>query len=145
MTSEKDVDWKRLKLVFCEEGIQTYFGCEVQQGFVRQMLMPNVLSHSGPPGEGRTGSQGPPGRPGIQGTSGRPGISGSTGPAGPPGYCDQNSCIGYNVGGNPLLLFLSLSQTPSICQGFSISFKLYSNRYFQWVSFTNNCVILQYA
>lgn len=39
----------------------------------------------------------------------------------------------------------SLSQTPSICQGFSISFKLYSNRYFQWVSFTNNCVILQYA
>lgn len=70
--------------------------------------MANVLSHSGPPGEGRTGSQGPPGRPGIQGTSGRPGIPGSSGPAGPPGYCDQNSCIGYNTGGNPLLLFLSL-------------------------------------
>lgn len=101
------MDWKRLKLVFCEEGIQTHFGCEVQQGFVRQMLMPNVLSHSGPHGEGRTGSQGSPGRPGIQGTSGRPGIPGSPGPAGPPGYCDQNSCIGYNVGGNHLLLFLS--------------------------------------
>ncbi|XP_067258708.1 collagen alpha-1(XIV) chain isoform X2 [Chanodichthys erythropterus] len=52
----------------------------------------------GPPGEGRTGSQGPPGRPGIQGTSGRPGTPGSPGAAGPPGYCDQNSCLGYNVG-----------------------------------------------
>ncbi|KAJ8353811.1 hypothetical protein SKAU_G00213780 [Synaphobranchus kaupii] len=54
---------------------------------------------SGPPGEGRTGSQGPPGRPGNQGTPGRPGIPGATGPGGPPGYCDQNSCLGYNVGG----------------------------------------------
>ncbi|XP_028841671.1 collagen alpha-1(XIV) chain isoform X2 [Denticeps clupeoides] len=53
----------------------------------------------GSPGEGRSGSQGPPGRPGNQGTPGRPGIPGSTGPAGPPGYCDQNSCLGYNVGG----------------------------------------------
>uniref|UniRef100_A0AAQ5X2B4 Collagen, type XIV, alpha 1a n=1 Tax=Amphiprion ocellaris TaxID=80972 RepID=A0AAQ5X2B4_AMPOC len=53
----------------------------------------------GLPGEGRTGSQGPPGRPGNQGTAGRPGNPGSTGPAGPPGYCDQNSCLGYNVGG----------------------------------------------
>uniref|UniRef100_A0AAQ5XRQ5 Collagen, type XIV, alpha 1a n=1 Tax=Amphiprion ocellaris TaxID=80972 RepID=A0AAQ5XRQ5_AMPOC len=52
----------------------------------------------GLPGEGRTGSQGPPGRPGNQGTAGRPGNPGSTGPAGPPGYCDQNSCLGYNVG-----------------------------------------------
>uniref|UniRef100_A0AAY4DQB3 Collagen alpha-1(XIV) chain n=1 Tax=Denticeps clupeoides TaxID=299321 RepID=A0AAY4DQB3_9TELE len=52
----------------------------------------------GSPGEGRSGSQGPPGRPGNQGTPGRPGIPGSTGPAGPPGYCDQNSCLGYNVG-----------------------------------------------
>ncbi|XP_067305122.1 collagen alpha-1(XIV) chain isoform X5 [Pseudorasbora parva] len=52
----------------------------------------------GPPGEGRTGSQGPPGRPGIQGTSGRPGTPGSPGAAGPPGYCDPNSCLGYNVG-----------------------------------------------
>ncbi|XP_036791415.1 collagen alpha-1(XIV) chain isoform X4 [Oncorhynchus mykiss] len=56
----------------------------------------------GPPGllgEGRTGSQGPAGRPGSQGTPGRPGTPGSTGPAGAAGYCDQNSCLGYNVGG----------------------------------------------
>ncbi|KAK2910439.1 collagen alpha-1(XIV) chain [Channa argus] len=52
----------------------------------------------GLPGEGRTGSQGPPGRPGNPGSAGRPGNPGSTGPAGPPGYCDQNSCLGYNVG-----------------------------------------------
>ncbi|XP_056236384.1 collagen alpha-1(XIV) chain-like isoform X2 [Seriola aureovittata] len=60
---------------------------------------------SGPPGlpgEGRTGSQGPPGRPGNSGTAGRPGNPGATGPAGPPGYCDQNSCLGYNVGVQPL-------------------------------------------
>ncbi|XP_018541621.1 collagen alpha-1(XIV) chain [Lates calcarifer] len=56
----------------------------------------------GLPGEGRTGSQGPPGRPGTPGTAGRPGNPGSTGPAGPPGYCDQNSCMGYNVGVQPL-------------------------------------------
>uniref|UniRef100_A0A8C2XBB3 Collagen type XIV alpha 1 chain n=1 Tax=Cyclopterus lumpus TaxID=8103 RepID=A0A8C2XBB3_CYCLU len=58
---------------------------------------------SGPPGlpgEGRTGSQGPPGRPGNPGTAGRSGNPGGTGPAGPPGYCDQNSCLGYNVGVN---------------------------------------------
>uniref|UniRef100_A0A8C4EBK3 Collagen alpha-1(XIV) chain n=1 Tax=Dicentrarchus labrax TaxID=13489 RepID=A0A8C4EBK3_DICLA len=53
----------------------------------------------GLPGEGRTGSQGPPGRPGNQGTPGRSGNPGTTGPPGPPGYCDQNSCMGYNVGG----------------------------------------------
>uniref|UniRef100_A0A8C6L836 Collagen, type XIV, alpha 1a n=1 Tax=Nothobranchius furzeri TaxID=105023 RepID=A0A8C6L836_NOTFU len=53
----------------------------------------------GLPGEGRTGSQGPPGRPGSPGAAGRPGNPGTTGPAGPPGYCDQNSCLGYNVGG----------------------------------------------
>uniref|UniRef100_H2LIJ9 Collagen alpha-1(XIV) chain n=1 Tax=Oryzias latipes TaxID=8090 RepID=H2LIJ9_ORYLA len=52
----------------------------------------------GPPGEGRTGSQGPPGRPGNPGTAGRPGTPGAAGPTGPPGYCDQNSCLGYNVG-----------------------------------------------
>ncbi|XP_028983776.1 collagen alpha-1(XIV) chain isoform X2 [Betta splendens] len=52
----------------------------------------------GLPGEGRTGSQGPPGRPGSPGQVGRPGSPGTTGPAGPPGYCDQNSCLGYNVG-----------------------------------------------
>lgn len=41
----------------------------------------------------------------------------------------------------------SLSQTLSICQGFSVSFRLYSVRYIQWVSFTNSCeqVILQYS
>ncbi|XP_024122784.1 collagen alpha-1(XIV) chain isoform X3 [Oryzias melastigma] len=52
----------------------------------------------GSPGEGRTGSQGPPGRPGNPGAAGRPGTPGATGPTGPPGYCDQNSCLGYNVG-----------------------------------------------
>lgn len=52
----------------------------------------------GLPGEGRAGSQGPSGRPGSSGSPGRPGSPGSTGPAGPPGYCDQNSCMGYNVG-----------------------------------------------
>ncbi|XP_029359212.1 collagen alpha-1(XIV) chain-like isoform X2 [Echeneis naucrates] len=56
----------------------------------------------GLPGEGRTGSPGPPGRPGNPGTAGRPGNPGSTGPAGSPGYCDQNSCLGYNVGVQPL-------------------------------------------
>lgn len=78
--------------------------------------MPNVLSHSGPPGEGRTGSQGPPGRPGIQGTSGRPGTPGSPGAAGPPGYCDQNSCLGYNVGGNPLFCLQKLPLSVNISQ-----------------------------
>ncbi|XP_008321702.2 collagen alpha-1(XIV) chain isoform X2 [Cynoglossus semilaevis] len=53
----------------------------------------------GLPGEGRTGSQGSPGRPGNPGAAGRPGNPGVSGPAGPPGYCDQNSCLGYNVGG----------------------------------------------
>ncbi|XP_041844785.1 collagen alpha-1(XIV) chain [Melanotaenia boesemani] len=52
----------------------------------------------GLPGEGRTGSQGPTGRPGNPGTPGRPGNPGAMGAAGPPGYCDQNSCLGYNVG-----------------------------------------------
>ncbi|KAI7798408.1 putative collagen alpha-1XIV chain-like, partial [Triplophysa rosa] len=52
----------------------------------------------GPPGEGRTGSTGASGRPGNPGTPGRPGIPGPVGPPGPPGYCDQNSCLGYNVG-----------------------------------------------
>ncbi|KAF0045233.1 hypothetical protein F2P81_001762 [Scophthalmus maximus] len=56
----------------------------------------------GLPGEGRTGSQGPPGRPGNPGTAGRPGNPGTNGAAGPPGYCDQNSCLGYNVGVQPL-------------------------------------------
>uniref|UniRef100_A0AAY5K1J6 Collagen, type XIV, alpha 1b n=1 Tax=Esox lucius TaxID=8010 RepID=A0AAY5K1J6_ESOLU len=54
----------------------------------------------GPPGQGRTGSQGPSGRPGNPGSPGRPGIPGPVGSAGPPGYCDQNSCVGFNVGGN---------------------------------------------
>ncbi|XP_037128809.1 collagen alpha-1(XIV) chain [Syngnathus acus] len=52
----------------------------------------------GSPGEGRTGSQGPLGRPGSPGAPGRPGNPGSPGSAGSPGYCDQNSCLGYNVG-----------------------------------------------
>ncbi|XP_055083772.1 collagen alpha-1(XIV) chain isoform X1 [Periophthalmus magnuspinnatus] len=53
----------------------------------------------GVPGEGRTGSQGPTGRPGSPGSPGRPGNPGSPGQAGPPGYCDPNACMGYNVGG----------------------------------------------
>uniref|UniRef100_A0A4W6BTA5 Collagen type XIV alpha 1 chain n=1 Tax=Lates calcarifer TaxID=8187 RepID=A0A4W6BTA5_LATCA len=55
----------------------------------------------GPPGaqgQGRPGSQGPSGRPGNPGSPGRPGVPGPIGPAGPPGYCDPNSCVGYNVG-----------------------------------------------
>uniref|UniRef100_A0A4W5PW64 Collagen type XIV alpha 1 chain n=1 Tax=Hucho hucho TaxID=62062 RepID=A0A4W5PW64_9TELE len=58
-----------------------------------------VQGPRGPTGQGRTGSQGPSGRPGNPGTPGRPGIPGPVGSAGPPGYCDQNSCVGYN-GGN---------------------------------------------
>uniref|UniRef100_A0A3Q3WT58 Uncharacterized protein n=1 Tax=Mola mola TaxID=94237 RepID=A0A3Q3WT58_MOLML len=56
----------------------------------------------GPPGvqgQGRPGSQGPSGRPGNPGAPGRPGVPGPVGSAGPPGYCDPNSCVGYNVGG----------------------------------------------
>ncbi|XP_054620763.1 collagen alpha-1(XIV) chain-like isoform X1 [Dunckerocampus dactyliophorus] len=55
----------------------------------------------GPPGvagQGRPGSQGHSGRPGNPGAPGRPGVPGAVGPAGPPGYCDQNTCVGYNVG-----------------------------------------------
>ncbi|XP_016896657.1 collagen alpha-1(XIV) chain isoform X2 [Cynoglossus semilaevis] len=52
----------------------------------------------GPQGQGRPGNQGPSGRPGNPGTPGRPGLPGPVGPAGPPGYCDPNSCVGYNVG-----------------------------------------------
>lgn len=62
-----------------------------------------IFGFAGPPGEGRTGSQGPPGRPGNPGTPGRPGNQGATGQSGPPGYCDQNSCLGYNVGGKNVL------------------------------------------
>ena len=62
----------------------------------------------GVPGEGRPGSQGPTGRPGNPGTAGRPGNPGSTGAAGPPGYCDQNSCLGYNVGGKKKFLQLDV-------------------------------------
>ncbi|KAF3706985.1 Collagen alpha-1(XIV) chain Undulin Precursor [Channa argus] len=51
----------------------------------------------GPQGQGRPGNQGPTGRPGNPGAPGRPGVPGPVGPAGPPGYCDQNSCVGYNV------------------------------------------------
>ncbi|XP_077447022.1 collagen alpha-1(XIV) chain-like [Stigmatopora argus] len=52
----------------------------------------------GPPGQGRPGSSGPSGRHGNPGAPGRPGVPGPVGSAGPPGYCDQNSCVGYNVG-----------------------------------------------
>uniref|UniRef100_A0AAX7SN67 Collagen, type XIV, alpha 1b n=1 Tax=Astatotilapia calliptera TaxID=8154 RepID=A0AAX7SN67_ASTCA len=52
-----------------------------------------------PQGQGRPGSSGPSGRPGNPGVPGRPGAPGPIGPQGPPGYCDQNSCVGYNVGG----------------------------------------------
>ncbi|XP_060948245.1 LOW QUALITY PROTEIN: collagen alpha-1(XIV) chain-like [Limanda limanda] len=56
---------------------------------------------AGPPGaqgQGRQGNQGSSGRPGNPGASGRPGVPGPVGPSGPPGYCDPNSCVGYNVG-----------------------------------------------
>uniref|UniRef100_A0A674BI44 Collagen type XIV alpha 1 chain n=1 Tax=Salmo trutta TaxID=8032 RepID=A0A674BI44_SALTR len=62
------------------------------------LLLTTFLFPPGPTGQGRTGSQGPSGRPGNPGTPGRPGIPGPVGSAGPPGYCDQNSCMGYNVG-----------------------------------------------
>uniref|UniRef100_A0A671TQ80 Collagen type XIV alpha 1 chain n=1 Tax=Sparus aurata TaxID=8175 RepID=A0A671TQ80_SPAAU len=55
----------------------------------------------GPPGaqgQGRPGNQGPSGRPGNPGSPGRPGVPGPVGSSGPPGYCDPNSCVGYNVG-----------------------------------------------
>lgn len=65
--------------------------------FVKCLL--TICGPAGPPGEGRAGSQGPPGRPGNPGTPGRPGSQGALGQTGPPGYCDQNSCLGYNVGG----------------------------------------------
>lgn len=65
--------------------------------FVKCLL--TICGSAGPPGEGRAGSQGPPGRPGNPGTPGRPGNQGVPGQTGPPGYCDQNSCLGYNVGG----------------------------------------------
>lgn len=65
--------------------------------FVKCLL--TICGSAGPPGEGRAGSQGPPGRPGNPGTPGRPGNQGAPGQTGPPGYCDQNSCLGYNVGG----------------------------------------------
>lgn len=79
---------------------------------------------SGLSGEGRTGSQGPPGRPGNPGTPGRPGNPGSTGPAGPPGYCDPNSCLGYNIGGKNHSL---PSISPTSTKG--VEFKTDSNIY----------------
>uniref|UniRef100_A0A8D0D6G1 Collagen type XIV alpha 1 chain n=1 Tax=Sander lucioperca TaxID=283035 RepID=A0A8D0D6G1_SANLU len=66
----------------------------------------------GPPGaqgQGRPGSQGPSGRPGNPGTPGRPGVPGPVGSTGPPGYCDQNSCVGYNVGGSLVGLVMVIS------------------------------------
>uniref|UniRef100_A0A3P8PLQ2 Collagen, type XIV, alpha 1b n=1 Tax=Astatotilapia calliptera TaxID=8154 RepID=A0A3P8PLQ2_ASTCA len=59
----------------------------------------NQCELRGPQGQGRPGSSGPSGRPGNPGVPGRPGAPGPIGPQGPPGYCDQNSCVGYNVGG----------------------------------------------
>ncbi|KAA0709869.1 Collagen alpha-1(XIV) chain [Triplophysa tibetana] len=67
----------------------------------------------GPPGEGRTGSPGASGRPGNPGAPGRPGIPGPVGPPGPPGYCDQNSCLGYNVGGVLTDRDVSVEQQPA--------------------------------
>uniref|UniRef100_A0AAX7TV39 Collagen, type XIV, alpha 1b n=1 Tax=Astatotilapia calliptera TaxID=8154 RepID=A0AAX7TV39_ASTCA len=58
----------------------------------------NQCELRGPQGQGRPGSSGPSGRPGNPGVPGRPGAPGPIGPQGPPGYCDQNSCVGYNVG-----------------------------------------------
>lgn len=59
----------------------------------------NSFNSPGAAGQGRPGSQGQSGRPGNPGAPGRPGVPGPVGPPGPQGYCDQNSCVGYNVGG----------------------------------------------
>uniref|UniRef100_A0A671TPR1 Collagen type XIV alpha 1 chain n=1 Tax=Sparus aurata TaxID=8175 RepID=A0A671TPR1_SPAAU len=58
------------------------------------------------PGQGRPGNQGPSGRPGNPGSPGRPGVPGPVGSSGPPGYCDPNSCVGYNVGVEIIFSFL---------------------------------------
>uniref|UniRef100_A0A8C6U228 VWFA domain-containing protein n=1 Tax=Neogobius melanostomus TaxID=47308 RepID=A0A8C6U228_9GOBI len=73
---------------------------QVQALFPLAQSVSKCLCSSGAQGQGRTGSLGPSGRPGNPGTPGRPGVPGPVGPTGPPGYCDQNSCVGYNVGGN---------------------------------------------
>lgn len=74
--------------------------------FLFHLLTQTFLPSPGVPGEGRPGSQGPPGRPGNTGTAGRPGNPGATGPAGPPGYCDQNLCLGYNIGGRIFFFYI---------------------------------------
>lgn len=84
---------------FLEKRSTRNFPAEKHLMYSLPCLLTQTFTSSGLPGEGRTGSQGPPGRPGNPGAVGRPGNPGTTGPAGPPGYCDQNSCLGYNVGG----------------------------------------------
>lgn len=66
---------------------------------IMMVIMMVKIFFPGAQGQGRPGSQGPTGRPGNPGAPGRPGVPGPVGSAGPPGYCDQNSCVGYNVGG----------------------------------------------
>lgn len=58
-----------------------------------------TLCPSGPPGESRTGSPGPPGSAGPRGPPGRPGYAGVRGPPGPPGYCDSSQCVGIPYNG----------------------------------------------
>uniref|UniRef100_A0A3B3YDD9 VWFA domain-containing protein n=1 Tax=Poecilia mexicana TaxID=48701 RepID=A0A3B3YDD9_9TELE len=88
-----------------EPGREGAPGPQGEQGPPGRPGFPGQNGQNGNPGErgeavkGRPGSQGPTGRPGNPGTSGRPGVPGPVGPPGPPGYCDQNSCLGYNVGG----------------------------------------------
>lgn len=57
------------------------------------------VCYPGPPGEGRTGSAGPPGTVGPRGPPGRPGYAGVRGPPGPPGYCDSSQCVGIPYNG----------------------------------------------
>uniref|UniRef100_A0A3B5B7U4 VWFA domain-containing protein n=1 Tax=Stegastes partitus TaxID=144197 RepID=A0A3B5B7U4_9TELE len=96
-----------------EPGRQGTPGTQGEQGPPGRPGFPGQNGQNGQPGErgktvdkssaqgqGRPGSQGPTGRPGNPGASGRPGVPGPVGPTGPPGYCDQNSCVGYNVGGS---------------------------------------------
>ncbi|TKS89211.1 Collagen alpha-1(XIV) chain [Collichthys lucidus] len=79
-------------------GSQGEQGPPGRPGFPGQNGQNGQPGERGPQGQGRPGSQGTSGRPGNPGAPGRPGVPGPVGSAGPPGYCDQNSCVGYNVG-----------------------------------------------
>ncbi|KAF3834359.1 hypothetical protein F7725_025563 [Dissostichus mawsoni] len=96
-----------------EPGRQGTPGTQGEQGPSGRPGFPGQNGQNGQPGErGQLGEKAEKGNPGAgqnwqpghlrqtgnPGTSGRPGVPGPVGSAGPPGYCDQNSCMGYNVG-----------------------------------------------